>query len=98
MSAQHEEPSDAEPSDAELLAAVADGSTGALEELYRRHVGWVTVRLSRRCAETRQTRPGATARIAEPPPRTPPRRGQNHQKKTQPQSQGRTHRLNDKLR
>lgn len=46
MSAQH-----VEPADADLLAAVADGSTGALEEFYRRHVGWVTVRLSRRCAD-----------------------------------------------
>lgn len=40
-----------EPSDADLLAAVADGSTGALETFYRRHVGWVTVRLTRRCSD-----------------------------------------------
>lgn len=37
--------------DASLLAQVADGSTGALEELYRRHAGWVTLRLARRCAD-----------------------------------------------
>jgi RNA polymerase sigma-70 factor, ECF subfamily len=37
--------------DAELLAAVAEGSTAALETLYRRHASWLTVRLSRRCAD-----------------------------------------------
>lgn len=41
----------AEATDAELLAAVADGSTGALETLYRRNAPWLTVRLSRRCAD-----------------------------------------------
>lgn len=40
-----------EVTDAELLGAVADGSTSALETFYRRHVGWLTVRLSRRCAD-----------------------------------------------
>jgi len=40
-----------EVTDAELLGAVAEGSTGALETLYRRHAGWLTVRLSRRCAD-----------------------------------------------
>ena len=53
--------------------------------------------LSSRCAQTRQTRTRAPARIEEPPPRTPPRRGENHHKTTQPQSTARTHRLNDKL-
>jgi hypothetical protein len=35
-----------------------------------------------RCAKTRQARPRTPARIEEPPARTPPRRGQNHQKRT----------------
>jgi len=38
--------------DAELLEAIGDGSRAALEELYRRHVGWLTLRLSRRCADS----------------------------------------------
>jgi RNA polymerase sigma-70 factor, ECF subfamily len=38
-------------SDAELLAAVADGDRGALRELYGRHAVWMTVRLRRRCAD-----------------------------------------------
>ena len=42
---------DEETSDGALLAAVADGSTTALELLYRRHAGWLTIRLSRRCAD-----------------------------------------------
>jgi RNA polymerase sigma-70 factor (ECF subfamily) len=37
--------------DAELLAAVAEGSSAALEVLYRRHAAWLTVRLARRCAD-----------------------------------------------
>lgn len=37
--------------DGELLAAVAEGGTAALEELYRRHAPWLSVRLTRRCAE-----------------------------------------------
>ena len=37
--------------DVELLAAVADGSTRALEELYERHVAWLTLRLARRCSD-----------------------------------------------
>lgn len=40
-----------EVTDAALLAAVAEGGTGALETLYRRHAGWLTVRLARRCAD-----------------------------------------------
>jgi len=40
-----------EPDDATLLRQVADGSTGALEELYRRHAPWLTLRLGRRCAD-----------------------------------------------
>jgi RNA polymerase sigma-70 factor (ECF subfamily) len=40
-----------EPDDRALLAAVADGSTTALETLYRRHAAWLTARLSRRCAD-----------------------------------------------
>ncbi|MBO9521456.1 MAG: RNA polymerase sigma factor [Nocardioidaceae bacterium] len=38
-------------SDAELVAQVAAGSSAALETLYRRHAAWLTVRLSRRCAD-----------------------------------------------
>ena len=38
-------------SDAELLAAVRQRDRGALEELYRRHEPWVTVRIGRRCAD-----------------------------------------------
>src|SRR5215213_8768194 len=38
-------------SDAELLGKVAEGSTAALETLYRRHLGWLSVRLSRRCSD-----------------------------------------------
>jgi RNA polymerase sigma-70 factor (ECF subfamily) len=37
--------------DAALLAAVADGNPAALEDLYRRHAGWLSVRLARRCAD-----------------------------------------------
>jgi RNA polymerase sigma-70 factor (ECF subfamily) len=37
--------------DAELLAAVADGDRGALRELHDRHAPWVTARLRRRCAD-----------------------------------------------
>ena len=38
-------------SDAELLAHMADGRRGALDELYARHAGWLTLRLQRRCAD-----------------------------------------------
>jgi RNA polymerase sigma-70 factor (ECF subfamily) len=38
-------------SDDELLAGVAGGQRDALAELYRRHVPWLLVRLSRRCAD-----------------------------------------------
>ena len=37
--------------DAALLRAVAGPSPTALEELYRRHAGWLSIRLSRRCAD-----------------------------------------------
>jgi RNA polymerase sigma-70 factor, ECF subfamily len=40
-----------EPSDAALLAAVADGDRRALEVLYRRHAAWITARLRRRCSD-----------------------------------------------
>jgi RNA polymerase sigma-70 factor, ECF subfamily len=38
-------------SDAELLAAIAERELGAMRELYDRHAPWLTVRLSRRCAD-----------------------------------------------
>ena len=38
-------------SDAELLAAVADGDRRAMRELYERHAGWLLLRLARRCAD-----------------------------------------------
>ena len=40
-----------ERADAELLAATADGDRTALEALYVRHVPWLLVRLTRRCAD-----------------------------------------------
>ncbi len=40
-----------EPNDRELVALVAEGSTTALETLYRRHAPWLTIRLTRRCAD-----------------------------------------------
>lgn len=39
-------------SDAALVAAVADGDTGALRELYDRHAPWLHVRLMRRCNDS----------------------------------------------
>ncbi len=50
------------------------------------------------CTETGQARPRTPARIEEPPPRTPARRGKNHQTGTHAQGTARTRRLNDKLR
>jgi RNA polymerase sigma-70 factor (ECF subfamily) len=44
------EPSDVR-TDAELLEDISDGRRGALEELYARHAGWLTLRLARRCAD-----------------------------------------------
>ena len=38
-----------ERSDSELLAAVRDRDRGALNELYRRHESWLTLRLAYRC-------------------------------------------------
>ncbi|MGQ0804367.1 MAG: RNA polymerase sigma factor [Actinomycetota bacterium] len=37
--------------DAELVAQVAAGDRPALAELYRRHAGWLTMRLNRRCGD-----------------------------------------------
>jgi len=37
--------------DGELVARIAAGDTAALETLYRRHAGWLTARLGRRCAD-----------------------------------------------
>ena len=43
-------PGAAEPDDAALLRAMARGDEEALGTLYDRHAGWLTVRLTRRCA------------------------------------------------
>jgi RNA polymerase sigma factor (sigma-70 family) len=37
------------PTDAALIALVAQGDQEALHELYRRHAAWLSARLSRRC-------------------------------------------------
>jgi len=42
---------DPEAEDRALLAGVAAGDRRAFEALYRRHAGWLVVRLSRRCGE-----------------------------------------------
>jgi RNA polymerase sigma-70 factor (ECF subfamily) len=44
-------PAREDATDRELVALVADGSTVALETLYRRHSPWLAVRLGRRCAD-----------------------------------------------
>ncbi|HWC11957.1 MAG TPA: RNA polymerase sigma factor [Acidimicrobiales bacterium] len=41
----------ADPTDSELLAAIADGDRRAFDDLYARHFDWVHLRLSRRCAD-----------------------------------------------
>lgn len=38
-------------SDVELLAVIADGDRGGLDELYARHAPWLLLRLNRRCAD-----------------------------------------------
>src|SRR3954449_9859460 len=43
---------DEDSTDVELLAAVAAGSSDALAALYRRHAAWLTLRLTRRCADS----------------------------------------------
>ncbi len=40
-----------EPSDGQLLAAVAAGDRRALEQLYRRNAPWLAARLQRRCGD-----------------------------------------------
>lgn len=41
----------APPTDIELIREVANGDRVALERLYRRHAGWLTSRLTRRCGD-----------------------------------------------
>jgi RNA polymerase sigma-70 factor (ECF subfamily) len=48
MEARH---MDEHATDGALLSAVAEGSPSALEDLYRRHSGWLSLRLSRRCSD-----------------------------------------------
>jgi DNA-directed RNA polymerase specialized sigma24 family protein len=43
-------PAATEADDAALLRAVARGDETALAALYDRHAGWLTVRMTRRCA------------------------------------------------
>ena len=38
-------------SDEELLASIAEGDRSGLRELYDRHAHWLTLRISRRCAD-----------------------------------------------
>jgi len=40
-----------ERTDADLIAAIADGDRAAFGQLYRRHAPWLLLRLSRRCAD-----------------------------------------------
>lgn len=40
-----------EASDADLVAAIAEGDRRAFDELYARHFAWLHLRLSRRCAD-----------------------------------------------
>jgi len=54
-------------------------------------------RPARRCAETRQARSRTPARLEEPPPCTPLRRGENDEKGTHHEGTTRTCRLNGKL-
>ncbi len=47
-----ESPRDADDSeDRALVARIARGDRSALEQLYRRHAGWLTARLDSRCAD-----------------------------------------------
>ncbi len=44
-------PTGSEPSDADLVSALASGDRSALADLYARHAPWLVVRLTRRCAD-----------------------------------------------
>ncbi|OMI40216.1 RNA polymerase sigma factor, partial [Streptomyces sparsogenes] len=46
----------ADPSDGELLRAVATGDAQALAALYDRHAGWLHARLTRRCQDPETVR------------------------------------------
>ncbi len=41
----------ANPSDLDLIGRIAAGDRSALDEIYRRHAPWLTVRLMRRCGD-----------------------------------------------
>ena len=43
---------DAAPDDVELVRRIGSGDRQALATLYDRHVGWLTVRLERRCGRS----------------------------------------------
>lgn len=44
-------PSDSDAEDRALVARIARGDRSALEQLYRRHVVWLTIRLEHRCGD-----------------------------------------------
>ena len=47
----HQSAAEPHPTDTELIAMIARGDRGALDELYRRHAPWLLSRLNRRCGD-----------------------------------------------